>query len=420
MEFDLGSYQGKCDCGKTHTLTTKYIVIESGATKKLGEIAEALGLTESGRVVCDSNTKPFADMIAVGISSFLCGQNPVIMLEADGLKADDKGVAALKDALPADTKYVIVAGSGTLHDLVRYVTREQKTPVISYPTACSVDAYASSVCAITTGRLKRTFSAEAPAAIIADTDVFSAAPYRLTASGISDMLGKYTSLADWKCGKLLIGEDFCEKIYSQTKKSAELVRENLPAIHAAEPDAYETLMCALIISGISMQMWGNSRPASGNEHHLAHFWEMGIINNKPGALHGEAVGVGLLTTLKYYEKIGQMYGIERKIKPYDGMPLAYMRKKLGSLYEEILKQNQPDILRSVSLEHLVEKLPELQQLVKELPKAGKLRPFMRAAGCVTTLEDIGLSREIMPDSIILAPFVRRRLTVMRASKLLPM
>lgn len=52
-----------------------------------------------------------------------------------------------------------------------------------------------------------------------------------------------------------------------------------------------------------MQMIGNSRPASGAEHHISHLWEMNVINEPIDALHGEKVSVGLIMCLEKYEKI---------------------------------------------------------------------------------------------------------------------
>ena len=39
-------------------------------------------------------------------------------------------------------------------------------------------------------------------------------------------------------------------------------------------------MYGLLLSGLAMQMTGHSRPASGAEHHMAHFWEMAVINDE--------------------------------------------------------------------------------------------------------------------------------------------
>ena len=40
------------------------------------------------------------------------------------------------------------------------------------------------------------------------------------------------------------------------------------------PARRPTLMDGLLWVGVAMHMVGNSRPASGAEHHLAHYWEM--------------------------------------------------------------------------------------------------------------------------------------------------
>lgn len=418
MEFVLDEFEGICECGKTHTLNTKAILLEAGATKKLAQTADYLGLRYGGCIICDSNTQQYADLAAGELKPFLAAKNAIIMLKAKDLHADENAFTLAESVMPEDTAWLLAAGSGTIHDITRYLAHKRGIPFISYPTAASVDGFVSTVCAATSNGFKKTLPGVAPLAVVADTGVFSKAPYRLAASGIGDMLGKYTALADWKCASLLVKEDFCEKIYSLTQKAVDDVRTNLPAIHAGEPDAYETLMSSLLLSGLAMQMWGDSRPASGSEHHLSHFWEMGIINPKTDALHGEEVGVGLLCALRFYEKVAELRNIEEHIQPYGGMPLPVMRKKLGVFYEDILKENQPDILRGISADKISADFAEIRNIIAGLPNARKLRPFMQAAGCVTTIEEIGLSRDIVPDSIILAPFIRRRMTIMRASKLL--
>lgn len=65
----------------------------------------------------------------------------------------------------------------------------------------------------------------------------------------------------------------------------------------------EKLMYALLLSGLAMQMIGNSRPVSGAEHHISHLWEMNVINEPVDALHGEKVSVGLLLCLERYKEI---------------------------------------------------------------------------------------------------------------------
>ena len=61
----------------------------------------------------------------------------------------------------------------------------------------------------------------------------------------------------------------------------------MKGIASGEPEDCEKLMYALILSGLAMQMVGNSRPASCAEHHLSHLWEMEVVNGPLDALHGE-------------------------------------------------------------------------------------------------------------------------------------
>lgn len=417
MELDLSRYSGKCACGKEHIIKTGIVIIDSGATGRFRETIERLGLLLGGCALCDTKTRRYADAVTDKILPLMHSKKPVVVLDSDGLRANERAIAEAEEMLPEDATFLIAAGTGTIHDITRYIAKKRKIPFISYPTACTNDGFASMVCTLTRRGFKNTVLSSAPLAVIADTDVLLSAPYRLTTSGIGEMLGKYTALADWKCAALLADEDFCDKIYSMTENAVTSVREYLPAIHAGDKDAYEKLMLALILSGVAMQMWGDSRPASGFEHHLSHFWEMGIINPVPDSLHGERVGVGLLCTLRYYGKIFRLEKIASDIQPYSGMPLPLMRKHLGTLYEDILKVNQPDPLRGISIDKVRENFPGLKQIIKDLPDPRKLRPFMQATGCLTTMEEVGLNRDILTDSLILAPFVRRRITIMRMSKI---
>jgi len=65
---------------------------------------------------------------------------------------------------------------------------------------------------------------------------------------------------------------------------------------------------ALIMSGIAMQMMGNSRPASGADHHISHMIEMepAAFEVKFPAMHGEKTGVGTLVAVQEYKRLAQI------------------------------------------------------------------------------------------------------------------
>ena len=53
-----------------------------------------------------------------------------------------------------------------------------------------------------------------------------------------------------------------------------------------------------------MSFVGNSRPASGSEHHLSHYWEMKFqAEGKKPILHGIKVGIGMIAVTKMYETL---------------------------------------------------------------------------------------------------------------------
>ena len=65
---------------------------------------------------------------------------------------------------------------------------------------------------------------------------------------MSDILGKYIALADWKIASILMDEYYCTAVVDLETKAIRTVKDNLKEIAAGEKDACEKLMYALILS----------------------------------------------------------------------------------------------------------------------------------------------------------------------------
>ena len=77
-----------------------------------------------------------------------------------------------------------------------------------------------------------------------------------------------------------------------------------PKLLERDPDAIQTLMDAIVGVGVAMAFVGNSRPASGSEHHLSHFFEItGILNDEPYFMHGTDVVYSSVYTQKLREEL---------------------------------------------------------------------------------------------------------------------
>ncbi len=419
MRVDTDDFARPCRCGREHHIDVKEIIIEEGAADKLEEAMSDGFLRQyiSPLLICDTNTLKATEEIMEDIYD----RCQVLVLDAEGLHANEHAVQIVENYMDEDIDLILAVGSGTIHDISRYIAFQYKIPFISVPTAASVDGFVSNVAAMTWKGLKKTVPAVPPIAVFADSRIFAHAPKRLNASGVSDLFGKYICLADWKIAHLLTGEYICGRIIEMEEKALRTVSSCLRDIAEADLESCEELMYALILSGLAMQMVGNSRPASCAEHHLSHLWEMEVINRPLDALHGEKVSVGTLLVLREYKRIARAIREGRcQAALYEDRDAALLEETFGKkgLLEGIRNENDPEPLLEVNPEILKERLEEIAAIIEELPEEKELRRAMKNAGCRRDVYDIGLTEEIIPESLRLAPYVRRRLSFLRVSKML--
>ena len=291
-----------CECGSAHYKVNIQISMEKGALQKIAPYVVSQGYKQVS-VVYDENTGEAAGRKVAGllgdagitVSEVLLNAN-----KAGDVIADEAFIVELLLALSHSSEAVLAVGSGTIHDLVRIVCFKMNIPFISVPTAASVDGFTSAGAPLVIRGVKQTFQATAPHAIFADLEVLSAAPQVLTAAGFGDMLGKFTSLADWKVSRDLGKEPFCPLAYQMTEEALNRCVLHVDDIAEGSEKGVSILLDALLVSGISMLMIDHSRPASGGEHHISHRLEMKFMEQgRHAILHGAKVGVAsaLLTDI---------------------------------------------------------------------------------------------------------------------------
>lgn len=419
MRVDTDDFARPCSCGKEHHIDVKEILIEEGAVEELEREMSEGYLKEyiSPLLICDTNTFQAAQEFMEEIFD----RCQLLVLEAEGLHADNYAVEIVENNMEEDIDLILAVGSGTVHDISRYVAFAYKIPFVSVPTAASVDGFVSTVAAMTWNGLKKTMPAAAPLAVFADTNIFAHAPKRLTASGVSDLFGKYICLADWKIAHMLTGEYYCDYVVELEEKALRTVRSSLRAIAQGDEESCEKLMYALILSGLAMQMVGNSRPASCAEHHMSHLWEMEVINEHLDALHGEKVSVGTMLVLKEYKRIARaIRSGSCRVIPYEKKDEGLLEETFGKkgLLEGIQKENEPELLLEVKPKVLEQHLEDIADIIEELPDEEEMLHMLNKAGCTASVYDIGLNEDIIPMSLRLSPYVRRRLSLMRIRKML--
>ncbi|MBQ8387933.1 MAG: sn-glycerol-1-phosphate dehydrogenase [Clostridia bacterium] len=407
MIIDSQKYNGICACGREHYMQTELCVISAGCLREADKYLQKHGLCGYTVAVYDRNTyEATADRHP--------RVDKEVILDPTDLHANEHGVAYLSENLPTEAELLIAVGSGTLHDLTRYCAYERGLQFVSCPTAASVDGFCSSVAAMTWKGCKKTLTAVAPRIVLADIDVIKRAPMRLTRSGFGDMIGKYVALTDWRIANLLSGEFYCERIADMTLAATEAVLHSMQGIYDGEDEAYEKLTYGLIMSGLAMQMMGNSRPASGAEHHISHLIEMSppTMGIRSDALHGEKVGVGTLMAIGEYKRLADL--ASPRFADYKPRSPEETASVFGQgMAAEIIRENLDDSARGVTADRLCNSWESIRAELGKLPDPTALRGVYESFGVKSRLLDIGVSEERTEELLRHSPQVRNRLTLMR-------
>ena len=290
-----------CECGKEHTCPIDYVILGSGAVNELPSICEKY---DSIILVSDTNTYEVCGKIVEALLGDKLEASIVLKPNGDVVIPNEEKIAEIEQKLTPKTELIIGVGSGVINDLCKQVSFTHDLYYYIVATAPSMDGYASVGSALILEGMKITLNARPPKAIIGDTDVLKYAPMPMLQAGYGDIIGKYSCLNDWKLAALINGEYFCGEIYDLTLSQAKTVRKFAKKILERDGEAVEALMEALVTVGVAMSYVDNSRPASGSEHHLSHFFEItGILNGEEYYPHGIDVMYSAAETAKIREEI---------------------------------------------------------------------------------------------------------------------
>ncbi|MBP1996633.1 sn-glycerol-1-phosphate dehydrogenase [Paenibacillus eucommiae] len=306
-------------------------------------------------------------------------------------------IQLITDMKKNEAEVLIAVGGGTIHDIARYSAYISGVPFISVPTAPSVDGFNSMGAPVLLRGEKTTIPAMGPSALFADLDVLVKAPAALVAAGFGDMLGKYTSLFDWKFGSITAGEPYMQAAADITKSALLQCVEQVDLIAERQEEGIRTLMSALIESGLAMLLFGQSHPASGAEHHLSHYWEMEHIRlGKRQLLHGAKVGVASIEISRLYHRIA---------------------KEGAGYWRGVLSRGVPSSMAGAGTEFnlIAAHWEDIQREISEIPDEETLSRLLHKLGGPVAAEDLQINPELLNRSLEEAWRVRpNRFTLLRA------
>jgi len=303
------------------------VIVGNGAVERVAEISRRLGFTESALIIAGSKTY---DIAGKRVKELLEEEQRMkvdtFLVKTATVKDVDAVVDKIRTLKP---QVVFGVGGGTKIDVAKCSSAQQEIPFISVPTTASHDGIASPLSSIKGFEKPYSVVAQAPLAIIADTNIIMQAPWRFAISGCEDVIAKVTSVKDWQLAHEEKDEYYGGYAASLALMSAKHVMQNVELMQKENEEGLHILMEALISCGVSMSIAGSSRPCSGAEHLFSHALDVIKPNH---AMHGEQCGLG--TIMMSYLHGANWKRIRDILKKLGAPTNAY---ELGVEKEDILK-----------------------------------------------------------------------------------
>ncbi len=356
-----------CSCGRHHNFSVHDMCIRKGAIETLPKMAEPF---KDGKiiVVFDNNTYKVAGKRAVELLKENGFQVKELVFDTgdDILIPDEKTLGRIVQEQDLDVKLMVAVGSGVINDSVKFVTSRSGLPYIIVATAPSMDGYVADGAPIISQGYKYSPVAHLTYGLIGDTDILQTAPQDLIQAGFGDVVGKITAIADWDLAVKENGDYRCDTCVTLVKRALDKCFSTAEGLQTRDAEALGALMEALTLTGVAMALVNVSRPASGAEHMLSHYWEMDFIARglNPNH-HGIQVGVATPVIARFFEEMADL-----------------LPEGTGAL----------------------------------CPSAEEIKELLAKGGAPTSPKEIGIDRELFRQSLLNGYTVRPRYSIMQFAK----
>lgn len=401
----------ECSCGRTHICPIDSVVIGKNACESLNELCRDYG---NVLLVADKNTYAVGGERVMGI----IGEKIKAKMIFDTDKVlvpNEKALAAIEEKLTPETELIVGIGSGVINDLCKHVSFNAGLRYYIVATAPSMDGYASKGAALILDGMKVTTNADVPKAIIGDVDILKNAPFEMIQAGYGDIIGKYSCLNDWRLSALVNGEYICDDVLSATYEEVEKTVRLADGLLSRDETAIEALMSALVAVGILMAYVGNSRPASGSEHHFSHYFEIvGIVRGEPYLPHGIDVCYSAIETAKLRERLLNIDSISDFEYNFDRDKYERnIARVYGPLADEVLAlQNRLGWYENDRVSVYRERWQEIRKLLADCPSSAEMRSLVEKIGLSYNSFVSFYGEEKIADAYLYAKDLKDRYTVL--------
>ena len=167
-----------------------------------------------------------------------------------------------------------------------------------------------------------------------------------------------------------------------------------------------------------MSLVGVSRPASGAEHMIAHFWEIKQLELMGDHdYHGKLVGIATVKIAEEYRKLAKIKEVFPGEEFIDWAPVeaAYG----PNLYRDVNELNKIPITKDIDPALLRERLREITEIInKFVPETDELVRLMTVAGATVDPAKADLDEKLVSDAMNYHAYMRNRITLSRLRPML--
>lgn len=410
-----------CSCGRTHYVPIRAVEIGKGALEKVPHYVREFGYAHP-YILCD------------GITYRIAGNAVEKHLEAAGISCvphilthtlfDEATLGEIVVSVPEDCDLMIGVGTGSITDITRYSSYRLGLPCFTVATGAPMDGFAASIGIMNVGNLKKTMQAHCTEAIFGDTDILTGAPYRMTVAGFGDLIGKLTCLNDWRLANIITGEHICNEICTMVSDCVEDILSKADRVREKDPSVLGDVMNGLVLTGSAISLYGDSRPASGAEHHMSHYWES--IKEQRGetaAMHGEQVATATVLVLMLAEELKNTAPDFDKAREFT-RTFSYedwereIRRAYGSAAQEVIALEKKAGKNSVEkrlarIDSMEKHWDEIVAQLGTLMRGEDLQSLLSGIGCPCTPYECGIDKALLKDTFMYCKETRPRYTILQ-------
>ncbi|QQE12398.1 sn-glycerol-1-phosphate dehydrogenase [Planctomycetota bacterium] len=389
---------------------TKDIFIGRGAIGELPSFIHKRYPNQHAIIIADENT-----WIAAGkrIHKMLREVNLIdraadrgsLILSPDQLHAEMSHVNEVQNFIDQHDNIVPIAvGGGTINDLTKLAASNLDLTYICVATAASVDGFGAYSASIEVQGHKQTIYCPAPLAVVADLDVICEAPHDLNAAGFGDLLAKYPAGVDWILADAVNIEPIDQTVWNLTRDELDIWTDDPEGIAKNKDTAIRNLFNGLIMQGIAMDVYQDTRPCSGAEHQFSHNLDM--TNHRHHGditLHGFKVAIASIAMSKLHDHLLNAdlstFDINKRLESWPTLDQAIAHGQSlfpSQILKDIVAKEFPkkyqsyDQLKKI-LTTLKSNWPDIRNraLKSHIPPE-TLKQKLAAAGCPTNPEQISV------------------------------